>query len=84
MGNIETKAKFSRLKSISRIEEYSFTLVTYLFSVSLFNYKGKLLSFIVKKMFIEIGLKKSEFLKGFLNLFVFGFLFTIMKKNYDL
>ena len=35
-------------------------------------------------MFLEIGLRKPEFLKGFFNLFVFGFLFTIIKKNYDL
>ena len=33
MVNIETKMKFSILKSISSIEDnYSFTLVTYLFS----------------------------------------------------
>ena len=32
MGNIETTGKFSRLKSISRTEDYSFTLVIYLFS----------------------------------------------------
>ena len=28
--------------------------------------------------------KKSGLLKGFFNLFVFGFLFTIIKKTYDL
>ena len=32
---------------------------------------------------MRLDLKKSEFLKGFCNLFVFGFLFTIIKKNYD-
>ena len=33
MGDIETTTKFSRLRSISRIEDnYSFTLVIYLFS----------------------------------------------------
>ena len=33
MGNIETATKFSRLKRISSIEDnYSFTLVIYLFS----------------------------------------------------
>ena len=33
MGNIETKTKFSTFKSISSIEDnYSFTLVIYLFS----------------------------------------------------
>ena len=33
MGNLETTIKFSRLKSISSIEDnYSFTLVIYLFS----------------------------------------------------
>ena len=32
MGNIEPTTKPSRLKSISRIEDHSFTLVIYLFS----------------------------------------------------
>ena len=32
MGNMGTTTKFSILKSISRIEEYSFILVIYLFS----------------------------------------------------
>ena len=33
MGNIEVTTKFSKLKNISRIEDnYSFTLVIYLFS----------------------------------------------------
>ena len=33
MGNIETKTKFSRLKSISSVEDnHSFTLVIYFFS----------------------------------------------------
>ena len=31
-----------------------------------------------------MDLKKSEFLKGFFNLFVLGFLFTIRKKKYVL
>ena len=84
MGNIETTIKFSRLKSIFSIENnYSFTLVIF-FQVPLYNYKVKLSSFIVKKKPIEIVFKKSEFLKGFFNLFVSGFLFTIIKKNYDL
>ena len=33
---------------------------------------------------MKLDLKKSEFLKGFFSLFDFGFLFTIIKKNYDL
>ena len=33
MGNKETTTKFSRLKSILRTEDYSFTLVIYLFSI---------------------------------------------------
>ena len=33
---------------------------------------------------MTLDLKKSEFLKGFFNLFFSGFLFTIIKKNYDL
>ena len=57
MGNIETRTTFSRLNSISRTEDCLFTLVIYLFSVSLYIYKGKLSSFIVKKIFIEIGFK---------------------------
>ena len=44
MGNIETMTKFSRLKSISSIEDnYSSNVVIYFFH----NYKGKL-SVIVK------------------------------------
>ena len=55
----EYRTKFSRLKSISSIEDYySLTSVIYLFQVSLYNYKGKLSSFIVKKMFIEIVFKE--------------------------
>ena len=57
MGNIETRTTFSRLNSISRTEDCLFTLVIYLFSVSLYIYKGKLSSFILKKIFIEIGFK---------------------------
>ena len=38
MGNIETWTKFSRLKSISSIEDsYSFTLIIYLFSSVFFS-----------------------------------------------
>ena len=33
---------------------------------------------------LTLDFKKSEFLKGFGTLFVFGFLFTIIKKSYDL
>ena len=50
----------------------------------LYNYKGKLSFSIVKKMFIEIGLKEVWVVKGFCNLFVFGCLFSTIKKNYDL
>ena len=50
----------------------------------LYNYKGKLSFFIVKKMLIEIGLKEVWAVKGFCNLLVFGCLFSILKKNYDL
>ena len=74
MVNVETATKFSKLKSISSIEDnYSFTLVIY-------NYHPLLW----RKCLLKLGLKKPEFLKGFFNLFVFGFLFTIIKKNYDL
>ena len=47
--------------------------------MSLYNYKGYLSSFIVKKMFIEIGFKEVWVFKSIF----FGFLFKIMKKNYD-
>ena len=63
MGNIETTTKFSRLKSISSID-FLVLLVSFyfivicLFLVFLYNYTGKLSSFIVKKMFIEIGYKE--------------------------
>ena len=65
MRNIETATKFSRLNSISSIEDnyafiiynYAFTSVIF-FQVSLKNEKGKLSSFIVKKMSIEIGFKE--------------------------
>ena len=49
MGNIETTTKFSRLKSISRIEDYSFTLVIYLFSS---------VSLQLQRKTIEIGFKE--------------------------
>ena len=59
----------------------------FVFKCFFYNYKGKLKSLIVKKMLLKLDLKKSEFLKCFFffcNLFIFDFLFTIMKKNYDL
>ena len=34
-----------------------------------------------RKCSLELDLKKSEFLKGFCDLFVFGFLFTIIKQK---
>ena len=78
MGNIETTTKFSRLKSISSTDFLVFLVffyftVIYLFSVPL--YKGKLSSFIVKKMFTEIRFK------GFFNLSVFGLLFLYNYKE---
>ena len=61
------------LKSISSIEDnYSITLVIYLFSVSLYNYKGKLSSFIVKNMFIEIGFKEVWVFKRLFHFFLFS------------
>ena len=59
MGNIETATKFSRLESISSIEDnYSFSLVIFFFQVFLYNYKRRLSSFIVKRMSLEIGFKE--------------------------
>ena len=63
MGNIQTTTKFSRLKSIPSIDflvflVFFYFIVIYLLSVSLYNYKGKLSFFIVRKMFIETGFKE--------------------------
>ena len=60
MGNIEITTNFSKLKSISSTEDnYPLTVVIYLFSVPLYNCKGKLSYFIVKKMFfIKIRFKE--------------------------
>ena len=84
MGNIETT--IYRLKSISGIEDnYSFTSVNYLFSGVSLQLQKKLSSFIVKKMFVEIGIEKvfkevfKEFLKGFFK-FVFGFFYNYKEK----
>ena len=57
MERIKTMTKFSRSKSISTIELFFYFIVIDLFSAS-FNYKGKLLSFIVKKIFLKIGFKE--------------------------
>ena len=54
MGNKETTTKFSRLKSISSIEDdYCFTLVIYLFSSISLQLR--------KKTIMKLDLKKSEF-----------------------
>ena len=59
MGNIENMTKFSRLKSISSIEDnYSFILVIYWFSSVSLQLQRKISSFVVKRMFIEIGFKE--------------------------
>ena len=59
MGNIENMTKFSRLKSISSIEDnYSFILVVYWFSSVSLQLQRKISSFVVKRMFIEIGFKE--------------------------
>ena len=63
MWNIKTTTKFFRLKSVSSIGFLEFLvfiyfIVIYLFPVSYHSYKGKLSSFIVKKMFIEIVFKE--------------------------
>ena len=51
--------KFSRLKSISSIEDnYSFILVIYWFSSVSLQLQRKISSFVVKRMFIEIGFKE--------------------------
>ena len=59
MGDIENMTKFSRLKSISSIEDnYSFILVIYWFSSVSLQLQRKISSFVVKRMFIEIGFKE--------------------------
>ena len=59
MGNIENMTKFSRLKRISSIEDnYSFILVIYWFSSVSLQLQRKISSFVVKRMFIEIGFKE--------------------------
>ena len=82
MTNIDNTTKFSRLKSISRIQDYSFNLVIYLFSNVSLHLQRKTLLW--RKCLMKLSLNKSEFLKGFFNLFVFGFLCTIKKKSHDL
>ena len=74
MVNIETTGRFSGLKSIFNNEDnYSFTLLIYLFQKPFYNYNGKLSSFIVKKMFVEI-LKSLNFWKVF-SIYLFSDLF---------
>ena len=70
MGNIETTTKFSRLKTIS--SSYSFPSICFicfqcLFTITKENYHPLLR----RKCSLKLDLKKSEFLKSFLNLSVF-------------
>ena len=62
-GDMETTTKFFGLKSTPGIEDnYSFTLVIYLFSsvsLQLQRTKRKLSSFIAKKMLIETEFKEA-------------------------
>ena len=59
MGNIETTTKFSRLNSISSIEDnYSFTLVIYLFSnVTLQITKENIILYCEEKFFSAFSLQ---------------------------
>ena len=68
MGNLETTTKVSRLKSTE--DNYSFTLG-----------KENYHLLLRRKCSLKMDLKKSEFLKGFFNLFVFGFLFIIIQRK---
>ena len=66
MGNIETTTKFSRLKSISSIEDnYSFSNL-FVFQCLVTITKENYYPVLSRKCSLEFGLKKSEFLKGFL------------------
>ena len=73
------------LQSPSYILNVRYLIVIFFFFKCLFiitkeNYNPLLW----RKCSLRLYLKKSEFLKGFFNLYVFGFLFTIINKNYDL
>ena len=55
MGNIEVTTKFSKLKNIFSIEDnYSFTLVIYLFSSVSLQLQRKTIILYSEKMFTEI------------------------------
>ena len=61
MGNIEVTTKFSKLKNIFSIEDnYSFTLVIYLFSSVSLQLQRKTIILYSEKMFTEIDLNFRE------------------------
>ena len=66
MGNIEVTTKFSKLKNIFSIEDnYSFTLVIYLFSSVTLQLQRKTIILYSEKMFTEIDLNFRENFQGF-------------------
>ena len=66
MGNIEVTTKFSKLKNIFSIEDnYSFTLVIYLFSSVSLQLQRKTIILYSEKMFTEIDLNFRENFQGF-------------------
>ena len=72
MENIETTSKFYRLKSISsKVLKIIVLLLWQLicFQESLYNYKGKISSFIVKKIFIDIEFKEVLIICFWLSLY---------------
>ena len=59
MGNIETTTIFSRWKNISSIaDDYSFSLVIYLFSSVSLQLQGKTIIFYCEENVIEIEFKE--------------------------
>ena len=73
MGNIETTTKFFRLKSISSIEDnYSFTLVIYLFSSVSLQLQRKIIILYCEKNSIEIGFKEVWIFKRFFFIYLFS------------
>ena len=66
MGNIEVTTKFSKLKNIFSIEDnYSFTLVIYLFSSVPLQLQRKTIILYSEKMFTEIDLNFRDNFQGF-------------------
>ena len=94
MGNTETAMKFSRLKSISSIEDNYLVAatgketLTQVFSCAYCKFLSANLYLNLYRIYIFEILKSGNgyfwLFLYFSNLFVFGCLFTAMRRNYDL